>query len=95
MDTIQHSNAREIGAENIAFQTWEKLQLTPLLLSAGFSAEDVSLAATQVVSRAVYPASELNTVRWIKENSAVCELTGYDMDKITKDKLYKSALELY
>ncbi|RZS95836.1 IS1634 family transposase [Cecembia calidifontis] len=95
MDTIQHSNAREIGAENIAFQTWEKLQLTPLLLSAGFSAEDASLAATQVVSRAVYPASELKTVRWIKENSAVCELTGYDMDKITKDKLYKSALELY
>lgn len=95
MDTIQHSNAREIGAENIAFRTWEKLQLTPLLLSAGFSAEDASLAATQVVSRAVYPASELKTVRWIKENSAVCELTGYDMDKITKDKLYKSALELY
>ncbi|WPR73345.1 hypothetical protein [Algoriphagus sp. NG3] len=37
MDTLQHSNAREIGAENIAYQSWEKLQLTPLLLSAGFT----------------------------------------------------------
>jgi len=35
------------------------------------------------------------TSRWIKENSAVCELTGYDIDKVTKDKLYQSALNLY
>lgn len=95
MDTLQHSNAREIGAENIAYQTWEKLQLTSLLLSQGFTQEQAMLAATQVVSRAVYPASELRTTRWIKENSAVCELTGYDIDKITKDKLYESALHLY
>jgi len=95
MDTLQHSNAREIGAENIAYQTWEKLQLTPLLLSHGYTPEQAMLAATQVVSRAVYPASELKTVRWIKENSAVCELTGYDPDKVTKDRLYQSALHLY
>ncbi|MCH7411559.1 IS1634 family transposase [Belliella sp. DSM 111904] len=95
MDTLQHSNAREIGAENIAYQTWEKLNLTPLLLSVGFSPEQAMLAATQVVSRAVYPASELKTVRWVKENSAVCELTGCDMEKVTKDRLYKSALDLY
>lgn len=95
MDTLQHSNAREVGAENIAYQTWEKLQLTPLLLSRGFTPEQAMLAASQVVSRAVYPASELKTVRWIKENSAVCELTGYDPGRITKDRLYQSALHLY
>ena len=95
MDTLQHSNAREIGAENIAYQTWEKLQLGSLLLSQGFTQEETLLAATQVISRAVYPASELRTTRWIKENSAVCELTGYAMEEITKDKLYQSALHLY
>lgn len=95
IDTLQHSNARDIGSENIAYQTWEKLQLTPLLLSHGFSQDQAMLAATQVVSRAVYPASELKTARWIRENSAVCELTGYDTDKVTKDKLYESALRLY
>jgi transposase len=95
MDTLQHSNAREIGAENIAYRSWEKLNLNSLLLSVGFTPEQAMLAATQVVSRAVYPASELKTVRWIKENSAVCELTGYDGDKVTKDRLYKSALDLY
>lgn len=94
-DTLQHSNVREIGAENICYNTWEKLQLSLLLLSAGFTEEQASLAATQVISRAVYPASELKTTRWIKENSALCELTGYDMEKLTKDKLYESALHLY
>lgn len=94
-DTLQHTNAREIGAEYIGYQTWEKLQLTSQLLSQGFTQEQATLAATQVISRAVYPASELKTTRWIKENSAVCELTSYDIDKITKDKLYQSALHLY
>src|ERR1700733_1795231 len=94
-DTLQHSNVREIGAEHICHQAWEKLQLTPLLLSAGFTQEQADLAATQVISRAVYPASELRTTRWIKDNSAICELTGSDLEKLTKDKLYQSALHLY
>lgn len=94
-DTMRHSNVREIGAEWMCYNTWNLLELRPLLLSAGFSEEQAKLAATQVISRAVYPASELKTTKWIKENSAVCELTGYDMEKLTKDKLYKSALDLY
>lgn len=99
-DTLQHSNVREIGADPIAIgcichSTWNKLQLTQLLLMHGFNEEEARLAATQVISRAVYPASELKTARWIKENSAVCELTGYELEKITKDKLYQSALHLY
>ena len=94
-DTLQHSNVREIGSESICDTTWNKLQLTELLLVQGFTEEEAKLAATQVISRAVYPASELKTTRWIKDNSAVCELTGYDINKITKDKLYQSALHLY
>jgi transposase len=94
-DTLQHSNVREIGSESICHTTWNKLQLTEVLLAQGFSEEEAKLATTQVISRAVYPASELKTTRWIKDNSAVCELTGYDIDQITKDKLYQSALHLY
>ena len=55
----------------------------------------MQLALTQIISRAVYPASELKTASWIRDNSAVCELTGYDAGKVTKDKLYEGALRLY
>jgi len=94
-DRLQHRNVREIGAEYICHNTWNKLQLTELLLAKGFTEEQTLLAATQVISRAVYPGSELKTTSWIKENSAICELTGYDMENVTKDKLYQSALHLY
>jgi transposase len=94
-DTMRHSNVREIGAEWICHQTLEELGMSGVLADAGFSEEQIQLAATQIVSRAVYPASELKTASWIKENSAVSELTRYDCQKITKDKLYQSALRLY
>ena len=94
-DTLRHSNVREIGTEWMCHSTWGKLKLTELLLKQGFTEDEAKLAATQIISRATYAASELKTTRWIKENSAVCELTGYDMEKLTKDKLYQSALHLY
>ena len=94
-DTMTHSNARETGSEWMCHQTWERLGLSALLASQGWSEEQVQLAAAHVVGRAVYPASELRTSRWMKENSAICELTGYDVDKVSKDKLYQSALDLY
>jgi hypothetical protein len=94
-DTIKHTEAREIGTEWLCAHTWHQLNLTELFQSIGFSEEKIQLAMTQVISRAVYPASELATSKWIKDNSAVCDITGYDVNKITKDKLYKSALDLY
>jgi transposase len=94
-DTMQHTDAREIGAERIGLHAWFQLNLTQLLQSKGWTEEKIQLAATQIISRAVYPGSEYKTSRWIQENSAICELTGYDPDKITKDKLYQSALALY
>ena len=94
-DTIKHSNVREIGSEWMCYQSWNQLQLSEFLLSQGFSETQAQLASTQVISRAVYPASELKTTSWIQENSGVCELTGYEIQNLTKDKLYQSALALH
>ncbi len=94
-DTMKHNNARDIGAERMCYNEWERLGISGLFDTLGWNPEQIQLAATQVVSRAVYAASELKTSRWIKENSAICELTGYSADKITKDKLYRSALKLF
>jgi len=94
-DTIKHKEAREIGTEWLCLNTWNQLHLTELFTTAGWRDEQIKLAMTQVISRAVYPGSELATSRWIKDNSAICDVTGYDIDKITKDKLYQSALALY
>ena len=94
-ESIRHPDVREIGSEWLCYQALEQLQLADYLENIGFSEEETRLAVTQIISRAVYPASELETARWIQENSAVCELTGYPLKKITKDKLYKSSLKLF
>jgi transposase len=94
-ESLRHSNVREIGAEWICHQTLEQLGISEVLSQAGFTPEQIQTATTQIISRAVYPASELKTASWIRENSAVCELTGQDCTTITKDKLYESALRLY
>jgi transposase len=95
MKTLKNRDVREIGAESLCYQAFKQLGMGKYLASRGWSGQEISLAATQIVSRAVYPASELKTVSWIKENSAVCELTGYDHKLLTKDKLYQMAKRLY
>ena len=94
-DSINNKDVREVGAEWLSLQAIEQLKIDTFLRGKGWNEAQVNLALTQLISRAVYPASELKTAKWIKENSAVCELTHYPVQQITKDKLYTSALNLY
>ncbi len=57
--------------------------------------EKISLAASHIICRAVYPASELKTVSHIKENSAISEIAGVKKDTITKGQLYSISHSLY
>lgn len=92
--SLNHKEVRELGSEHLCMETAKKLKLDKFLLSHGFSGQETSLALTQIISRAVHPASELGTARWISERSAVCRLSGYDASLVSKDKLYQSALKL-
>lgn len=95
VSTLRHTDVREIGAEHLCHETIKKLRISEFLHRQGFSDEEAALAVTQIAIRATHPASELATARWIKNNSDICRLTGYNIDKVTKDKLYKSAIRLY
>ena len=66
-----------------------------VLTANGFNEMKIQLAQSQVISRAMYPASEQATARWSLENSSVMALTCYDPEKMNKDRLYKSALKLH
>ena len=95
LNSIRNKDVREIGAEWLSYQAMRQLQIAPFLESLGWSEDQARLAQTHIISRAVYPASELETTRWIRENSAVCEVTGYDIRQITKDRLYAISKKLY
>jgi hypothetical protein len=95
VDSIKHKEVREIGAEWLNLQALNQLGIGDFLTNLGWNEQKVKLTITQIIARAIYPASELKTTSWIKENSGICELTGYPINKITKDKLYTNALDLY
>ena len=95
MSTLENKDAREIGAEWLSKQAFDQLGIGNFLSRQGWSDEKISLGTTHIISRAVFPASELKTVSWIKENSSICEITGSDKEKITKDSLYGISHKLY
>jgi len=96
MNSLRHRDVREAGDAWLCYQAIEQLGIKQFLENqVGWSADDVRLGITHIISRAAYPASELRTGRWIRENSDVCEITGFPVDKITKDRLYDISLRLY
>jgi len=95
INTLKNKDAREIGAEWLCLQALGQLGLSDFLKSKQWSEEKINLAQTHIISRAVYPASELKTVSWLKDNSSVCELTGFDKNRITKDLLYGISKRLF
>jgi len=95
VNSIRNKDVREVGAEWMSYQVMDQLRIASFLERQGWEPDDIKLAQSHIISRAVYPASELETARWIKENSSVCEITGYDIEKITKDRLYTISKKLY
>jgi transposase len=95
INSIRNKDVREIGAEWLSYQAVGQLRIASFLEQQGWDDSDIRLALTHIISRAVYPASELKTSSWIKENSAVCEITGFDIEKVTKDQLYRISTKLY
>jgi hypothetical protein len=95
INSVKNRNVREVGSEWLCLQAVNQLGIKDYLKQVNWSEEQISLAVTHIVSRAVYPASELRSSQWIRENSSICELTGYPVEKITKDRLYWISHQLY
>ena len=95
LGTLRPEKARSVGAEHVCSRTLEKLGLKGFLMRSGWTEDKARLAMVQIAARAIFTCSELRTVRCLRENSALCEIYGMDPAAITKDTLYKGALDLY
>ena len=95
LSTIKNKDANEIGGEWLCKQTFNQLGIGDFLRQQKWPEDKISLVTTHIICRTVYPASELKTVSYIKENSAISDITGIEKDKITKDQLYSISHKLY
>lgn len=74
LDTVRHTDAREVGAEWLCKQTIDRLGIEDFLRREGWPESDIRCALSQLIVRTVYSPSELATHRIVKDNSAACEL---------------------
>ncbi len=95
LSSLVQKEARSIGPEAVCRSTEDMLGIRQFLNSKGWPREEVDLALMQIIARAVYPFSELKTVRYLQGNSALLEMFKLDRRKVTKDALYKSAVRLW
>lgn len=85
--SIESKDVRELGGEWLCLQTLRRLEVDVFLRRHDFNEQECALALSHIVSRTIYPASELKTVAFMQENSSICELTGLDTQKIVFGKI--------
>lgn len=95
LSSLVQKQARTIGPEAICRSTLQVLRIREFLNAKGWNREQVDLALLQIAARSIYPFSELKTVRYLKDNSALLEMFKLDRRKVTKDALYQSAIRLW
>ena len=97
VDTIKHTDARNVGAEWICLQAIRELGLEKFFKDEGWSKPQIDTAIAQLITRTVYSPSELKSIDIMRDNSAVCELvsgrydwrTGYHGVYDVAPSLYK------
>jgi len=96
VDTIKHTDAREIGAEWICLQAIRQLEIDKFLKKEGWSEIQINTTLAHLITRTIYSPSELKSMRIMDENSAVCELISGNQEwRPGFQSVYKVAPSLY
>ena len=96
VDTVEHTDAREVGAEWICLQAIRELQIDKFLEREGWSEIRINTALAHLITRTVYAPSELKSMDIMRDNSAVCELlTGSEEWQPGFHAIYNVAPSLY
>ena len=96
VNSIEHTDAREIGAEWICLQALRELELDKFLKNEGWSETRINTALAHLITRTVYSSSEIKSMRIMEENSAVCELVSGNQDwRPSYQSIYKVVPSLY
>jgi transposase len=88
-NSIVTSNSRTIGTEHIALTQLKELGLFAILEQCSFTDKEQKYAAAQICARMVHPASERETARWLRDDSALAELLDVDFSHLSDQMLHR------
>ena len=91
VDTLEHKDARDIGAEWLCLQAIRQIKFDEFLHSLGWSDDQVKISVGHLIVRTVYTPSELKSMRIMRDNSGICELLDLAFEAVTQRKVYSVA----
>jgi len=90
INSLEEEDIREIGAEWLSRQAIDLSGLPLYLREKGYSEYQVNTMLISLICKMVHPSSEHEAERWLKENTALCELYNLEVDDITRHDLYRA-----
>ena len=88
-NSIMTSNSRTVGIEHIALTQFKELGFFSILEQCSFSEKEQSYVAAQICARMAHPASERETARWLRNDSALAELLDKDFTHLSDQTLHR------
>lgn len=95
LESVEQTESKDIGGEWLVKQAFERLDINSILQQAGLSDADLATAQMLLTAKLLHPSSELETERWLKENSAAAQLYEKTEEQISRYKLYKVTGQMY
>ena len=96
VNTIKHTDARDIGAEWVCLQAIRELEIDKFLKGEGWTEIQINTAIAHLITRTIYAPSELKSMDIMDENSAVCELVSGNQEwRPRYHSIYDVAPSLY
>ena len=96
VNTVHHTDARELGAENVCLQAIRELRIDSFLRGESWTQRRIDATLASLIVRTVYSPSEWEALRILRENSSAMELlTGRFGDVPTQREVYAAAPALY
>jgi hypothetical protein len=97
INSIEQLESKTIGGEWLVKQAFDKFGMRDIFSRIGMGAIETDIAQMLLTAKMLHPSSELETERWLQENSGIQELHNLSTDHhpITRYRLYKAATHMY
>jgi len=91
VSSLELIRPRSVGVEHVGVAALTELGLPQILKDAGLNGVQCSAALGSIIGRMAAPGSELATLRWLKERSALGDLLDVDFATLSSMRLYRTS----
>jgi len=94
LESVEQIESKDIGGEWLVKQVFERLNIPRALEAIGLDEKQTEIAQLLLTAKLLHPSSELETERWLNENTGAFEL--YDnTDQVSRYMLYQASIKMY